>query len=81
MSDLTGAAGQAGGQPHGDVITILLEQHRRIRELFPKVKTEQRALGADTHPGQLPTPVSARGHYATPASAASAPSSARSFSA
>ena len=25
-------------QPHGDVITILLEQHRRIRELFTHVK-------------------------------------------
>ena len=38
MSDLTRAAAQAIEQPHGDVITILLEQHRRIRELFPKVK-------------------------------------------
>jgi hypothetical protein len=38
MSDLTGAAAQAIEQPHGDVITILLEQHRRIRELFTHVK-------------------------------------------
>ena len=38
MSDLTGAAAQAIEQPHGDVITILLEQHRRIRELFTQVK-------------------------------------------
>ena len=38
MSDLTGAAAQAIEQPHGDVITILLEQHRRIRELFAHVK-------------------------------------------
>jgi predicted Zn-ribbon and HTH transcriptional regulator len=37
MSDLTGAA-QAIEQPHGDVITILLEQHWRIRELFTHVK-------------------------------------------
>jgi predicted Zn-ribbon and HTH transcriptional regulator len=38
MSDLTGAAVRAIEQPHGDVITILLEQHRRIRELFTHVK-------------------------------------------
>ena len=38
MSDLTGAAAQAIEQPHSDVITILLEQHRRIRELFTHVK-------------------------------------------
>ena len=38
MSDLTGAAAQAIEQPHGDVITILLGQHRRIRELFTHVK-------------------------------------------
>jgi hemerythrin superfamily protein len=38
MSDLTGAEAQAIEQPHGDVITILLEQHRRIRELFAHVK-------------------------------------------
>lgn len=38
MSDLTGAAAQAIEQPHGDVIAILLEQHRRIRELFTHVK-------------------------------------------
>ena len=38
MSDLTGAAAQAIEQPHGDVIIILLEQHRRIRELFAHVK-------------------------------------------
>ena len=37
MSDLTGAA-SATEQPHGDVITILLEQHRRIRVLFTRVK-------------------------------------------
>jgi hypothetical protein len=38
MSDLTGLAAQAIEQPHGDVIAILLEQHRRIRELFTHVK-------------------------------------------
>jgi hemerythrin superfamily protein len=38
MNDLTGAAAQAVEQPHGDVITILLEQHRRIRMLFTHVK-------------------------------------------
>ena len=38
MSDLRGAAAQAIAQPHGDVIDILLEQHRRIRELFTQVK-------------------------------------------
>jgi len=38
MSDLTEAATQATEQPHGDVIAILLEQHRRIRELFTHVK-------------------------------------------
>jgi hemerythrin superfamily protein len=38
MSDLTGAAAQAIEQPHGDVIATLLEQHRRIRELFTHVK-------------------------------------------
>jgi predicted Zn-ribbon and HTH transcriptional regulator len=38
MSDLTGAAAQVIEQPHGDVIAILLEQHRRIRELFTHVK-------------------------------------------
>ena len=38
MSDLTGAAAQAAGQPQGDVIAILLEQHQRIRELFTHVK-------------------------------------------
>jgi hemerythrin superfamily protein len=38
MSDLTGPAAQAIEQPHGDVITILLEQHRRIRVLFTHVK-------------------------------------------
>jgi hemerythrin superfamily protein len=38
MNDLTGAAAQAIEQPHGDVITILLEQHRRIRMLFTHVK-------------------------------------------
>jgi predicted Zn-ribbon and HTH transcriptional regulator len=38
MSDLTEAAAQATEQPHGDVIAILLEQHRRIRELFTHVK-------------------------------------------
>jgi hypothetical protein len=38
MNDLTGAAARAIEQPHGDVITILLEQHRRIRELFAHVK-------------------------------------------
>jgi hemerythrin superfamily protein len=38
MSELTGAAAQAIEQPHGDVIAILLEQHRRIRELFTQVK-------------------------------------------
>jgi hypothetical protein len=33
-------------QPHGDVITILLEQHRRIRELFTHVKrAEDRRQG------------------------------------
>jgi predicted Zn-ribbon and HTH transcriptional regulator len=37
MSDLTGAAAQDIEQPHGDVIAILLEQHRRIRELFTQV--------------------------------------------
>jgi predicted Zn-ribbon and HTH transcriptional regulator len=38
VSDLRGAAAQAIAQPHGDVIDILLEQHRRIRELFTQVK-------------------------------------------
>jgi Hemerythrin HHE cation binding domain len=38
MSDLTEASAQAIEQPHGDVITILLEQHQRIRELFTDVK-------------------------------------------
>jgi hemerythrin superfamily protein len=38
MSNLTGAAAQAIKQPHGDVIAVLLEQHRRIRELFTQVK-------------------------------------------
>lgn len=38
MSDFTGVVAQAIEQPHGDVITILLEQHRRIRELFTHVK-------------------------------------------
>jgi predicted Zn-ribbon and HTH transcriptional regulator len=38
MSDLTGAAARAIEQPHGDVIAILLEQHRCIRELFTHVK-------------------------------------------
>jgi predicted Zn-ribbon and HTH transcriptional regulator len=38
MSDLSGAAAQAIEQPDGDVIAILLEQHRRIRELFTHVK-------------------------------------------
>jgi predicted Zn-ribbon and HTH transcriptional regulator len=38
MSDLPGAAARAIEQPHGDVIAILLEQHRRIRELFTHVK-------------------------------------------
>jgi hemerythrin superfamily protein len=38
MSDLTGAAAQAIWQPHGDVITILVAQHRRIRELFTHVR-------------------------------------------
>ena len=38
MTDLRGAAAQAIAQPHGDVIDILLEQHRRIRELFTQVK-------------------------------------------
>ena len=38
MSDLTGAAAQAIEQPHSDVINILLEQHRLIRELFKHVK-------------------------------------------
>lgn len=38
MSDLTGAAARAIDQPQGDVITILLEQHRRIRVLFTHVK-------------------------------------------
>jgi predicted Zn-ribbon and HTH transcriptional regulator len=37
MSDFTGAAAQAIEQPHGGVIAILLEQHRRIRELFTHV--------------------------------------------
>jgi hypothetical protein len=37
MSDLTEASAQAIEQPHGDVITILLEQHQRIRELFTDV--------------------------------------------
>jgi hemerythrin superfamily protein len=38
MSDLTGAAARAVDEPQGDVITILLEQHQRIRELFTHVK-------------------------------------------
>jgi hypothetical protein len=38
VTDLRGAAAQATEQPHGDVIDILLEQHRRIRELFTHVK-------------------------------------------
>ena len=38
MSYATGAAAQAIEQAHGDVITILLDQHRRIRELFTQVK-------------------------------------------
>lgn len=38
MSDLSGAAAQAIAQPHDDVIAILLEQHRRIRELLTHVK-------------------------------------------
>jgi hemerythrin superfamily protein len=37
MSYVTGAAAQAIERPHGDVIAILLEQHRRIRELFTQV--------------------------------------------
>lgn len=38
MSDLTEAAAPAIEQAHGDVIAILLEQHRRIRKLFTHVK-------------------------------------------
>jgi hemerythrin superfamily protein len=38
VTDLRGAAAQAIEQPHGDVIDILLEQHRRIRELFTHVQ-------------------------------------------
>jgi hemerythrin superfamily protein len=38
MSDFTEAAARAIEQPHGDVIAILLEQHRRIRVLFTQVK-------------------------------------------
>jgi hypothetical protein len=37
MSDLTGAAAEAVDQPQGDIITILLEQHERIRELCTHV--------------------------------------------
>lgn len=44
MSDLTRAAAQVIEQPHGDVIAILLEQHRRIRELFTHVKRAEGGL-------------------------------------
>lgn len=38
MKDPTGAAAEAINQPEGDVITVLLEQHERIRRLFSQVK-------------------------------------------
>lgn len=41
MSDVTGEAGRAINEPQGDVITVLLEQHQRIRELFTHVKNAQ----------------------------------------
>jgi hemerythrin superfamily protein len=38
MTDLTGAAADAVEQPKGDIIAVLLEQHKRIRELFSHVR-------------------------------------------
>lgn len=41
MTDVTGSAEEAIERPEGDIIAILLEQHKRIRELFTHVKGAQ----------------------------------------